>query len=179
MIDNRRWIALFSHTGSEIVNISNRLGYDPDLIITNNKPGTDTIHEGIRDVVYTKSKPSAEDYESLFEGDPIVTLHGWMRIVPGSVCDNHTIYNLHPGLIDEYPELKGKDPQQQVFNMLNTPSHVGCVIHRATAQLDDGPITMSRRVTNHYATPNVLVKALHEMAGDMWVDFFENKLYMQ
>lgn len=177
MIDNRRWIALFSHTGSEIVNISNRLGTTPDTIITNNQPGTDVIHEGIRDVVYTKSKPVAEDYETLFEDDPIVTLHGWMRIVPGSVCDNHEIYNLHPGLIDDYPELKGKDPQQQVFDMLNPPAHVGCVIHRATACLDDGPIIMSRRVVNHYATPNTLIKALHEMAGDMWIDFFENRLY--
>lgn len=177
MIDNRRWIAMFSHTGSEIVNISNRLGTSPDTIITNNQPGTDVIHEGIRDVVYTKSKPVAEDYETLFEDDPIVTLHGWMRIVPGSVCDNHEIYNLHPGLIDDYPELKGKDPQQQVFDMLNPPAHVGCVIHRATACLDDGPIIMSRRVVNHYATPNTLIKALHEMAGDMWVDFFENRLY--
>ena len=177
MIDNRRWIAMFSHTGSEIVNISNRLGTSPDTIITNNQPGTDVIHEGIRDVVYTKSKPVAEDYETLFEDDPIVTLHGWMRIVPGSVCDNHEIYNLHPGLIDDYPELKGKDPQQQVFDMLNPPAHVGCVIHRATACLDDGPIIMSRRVVNHYATPNTLIKALHEMAGDMWIDFFENRLY--
>jgi len=108
MIDNRRWIAMFSHTGSEIVNISNRLGITPDTIITNNQPGTDTIHEGIRDVVYTKSKPVAEDYETLFEDDPIVTLHGWMRIVPGSVCDNHEIYNLHPGLIDDYPELNAR-----------------------------------------------------------------------
>ena len=179
MIGNRKWIALFSHTGSEIVNITNRLGTAPDLIITNNKPGTDTIHEGIRDVTYTAAKPTVEEYESLFEQDSIVTLHGWMRIVPGSICDNYDIYNLHPGLIDEYPELKGKDPQQQVFNMLNTPSHVGCVIHRATAELDAGPIVMTRRVINHYATPNILINVLHEMASDMWVDFFESELYLK
>ena len=32
-----RWIALFSQTGSEIVDIANQLGVWPDRIFTNNK----------------------------------------------------------------------------------------------------------------------------------------------
>ena len=183
MIDNRPWIALFSQTGSEIVNISKRLGKYPDIIVTNQPKTSTNINSTILkacksdELVTLPKKPTAEEYDKIFIDDAIITLHGWLRIIPGSVCDKYTIYNLHPGLIDEYPELKGKDPQQQVFNMLNTPKHVGCVIHRATAELDGGPILTSRRVINHYASPNNLIKGLHEMASDMWVDFFERKIY--
>ena len=34
----KTWIALFSQTGSEIVNISKKLERRPDLVITNNRP---------------------------------------------------------------------------------------------------------------------------------------------
>ena len=33
----RPWIAFFSQTGSEIVNISQALGREPDLIVTNKR----------------------------------------------------------------------------------------------------------------------------------------------
>ena len=35
---DRPWIAFFSQTGSEIVDIIDRLGKQPDLIITNHRP---------------------------------------------------------------------------------------------------------------------------------------------
>jgi len=177
MIDNRPWIALYSHTGSEIYNISNRLSTQPDLVITNNSTGNDKL---TCQCVKTSPRPEAVDYRTIFEtidSNPIVTLHGWMRIVPGEICEEYDIYNLHPGLITQYPELKGKDPQEQVFNTLNIPQYVGCVIHRATEELDSGEIIMSRRVLNTYPSVKLLTHALHDMAGDMWVDFFERKLY--
>ena len=34
----KNWIALFSQTGSEIADISEKLGKSPDLVITNNRP---------------------------------------------------------------------------------------------------------------------------------------------
>ena len=34
----KTWIALFSQTGSEIVNVSKRLDRRPDLVITNDRP---------------------------------------------------------------------------------------------------------------------------------------------
>jgi folate-dependent phosphoribosylglycinamide formyltransferase PurN len=175
MIDGREWIALFSHTGSEIVNISNRLGFGPDRVITN-KMGT--VHRDLNHCTRTRPKPDDQDYQLLFaDKEPIITLHGWMRIIPGSICEEYDIYNLHPGLITQYPELKGKDPQERVFTTLNIPQYVGCVIHRATEELDSGEIIMSRRVLNTYPSVKLLTHALHDMAGDMWVDFFEKKLY--
>lgn len=177
MIDGRPWIALYSHTGSEICNIAKQLESQPDLVITNSEQVNKKI---TAHTVKTSSRPSAVDYRTIFDtvdSNPIVTLHGWMRIVPGEICDEYEIYNLHPGLITQYPELKGKDPQERVFNMLNIPQYVGCVIHRAVAEVDSGEIIMSRRVLNTYPSAQILSHALHDMAGDMWVDFFEKRLY--
>lgn len=176
MIAGRPWIAMYSHTGSEIKNISKKLGYQPDLVITNN------INPGLswKQCINTARKPSVQDYRAVFnqtDGEPIITLHGWMRIIPPEICEEYMVYNLHPGLITENPELKGKDPQQRVFEMLNMPQYVGCVIHRATATLDDGPVIMSRRVLNTYPNVSTLTDVLHSMAGDMWIDFINNRLY--
>jgi len=179
----KKWIALFSHTGSEIVNISNELGRWPDKIITNKPPGSEDIHEGIRDVCYTSAKPKVQNYRQLFDGDAIITLHGWMRIIPGSICNEYEIYNLHPGLISEYPELKGKDPQKRVFENdytlrggVKEYSKVGCVIHKCSPLVDSGTMIMERSTGNSYSGEATLTDALHEMAEDMWVQLLEDKL---
>jgi len=176
MTRDRPWIALYSHTGSEIVNVSKKLGALPDLVVTNNDRSLIHVKHSLR----TASKPSAVDYRTVFDTvgeNPIVTLHGWMRIIPGEICEEYDIYNLHPGLITKYPELKGKDPQQRVFEMLNSPQYVGCVLHRAIAEVDAGDIIMTRSVFNTYMSVHTLTDVLHEMAGSMWVDFFERELY--
>ena len=36
---------------------------------------------------------------------------------PGEVCEKRNIYNGHPGLITQYPQLKGKDPQQKAIDL--------------------------------------------------------------
>ncbi len=179
----RKWIAMFSHTGSEIVNISKEIGKIPAKVITNADPNSKNIHPEIRkfpEVIFTKANPKPIDYDRFF-GDvdhALISLHGWMRIVPGSVCEKYEIWNLHPGLITEYPELKGKDPQKKVFeNKQKTYDNVGCVIHRAIAEVDSGDIFMERSTRNNYNSPKILEKYLHGMAGDMWVDFLNHKLY--
>ena len=113
-----KWIAFFSQTGSEIADISEALGQAPDVIITNDRPEhLRTIDERIEKQGYFTwaNKPTEEDYISLLEAypDAVVTLHGWLRIVPPYVCERSNIYNGHPGLITKYPELKGKDPQEK------------------------------------------------------------------
>jgi folate-dependent phosphoribosylglycinamide formyltransferase PurN len=176
MISNRPWIALFSHTGSEVVSISRKLGFQPDLIVTNNTESKIAA----KHVVSTASKPTVHDYRTIFnlvDDHPIITLHGWMRIIPDPICKEYDIFNLHPGLITEYPELKGKDPQEKVFSMMEPPQHVGCVIHKAVGEVDSGPVIMSRRVYNTYPSISMLTDVLHEMAGGMWIDFIEKQLY--
>jgi len=98
-----------------------------------------------------------------------------LRIIPDDICKHYEILNLHPGLITRYPELKGKDPQWRVFDMFNLPSRVGCVIHRAVAEVDSGEVLMERSSHNHYPNGDVLCRHLHWMASDMWVDYLETQ----
>ena len=55
--------------------------------------------------------------------------------------------------------------------MLNLPTRVGCVLHRAIAEVDSGEVLMERSSHNHYPNGDVLSRHLHWMASDMWVDY--------
>ena len=170
------WVTFFSHTGSEIVNISNELGRWPDKVITNNLPGSDHIHEAL-DVIYLPDRPSLGDYVKHINPGDIVTLHGWMRIVPQELCKQMDIYNLHPGLITKYPELKGADPQKKVFNSNKDYKEVGCVLHEVIPEVDEGKVLMSTQVYNNFYSEKLLSKKLHDIAKDMWVQFLKTKLH--
>jgi len=62
----RPWIAFFSQTGSEIVNISQALGREPDLIVTNDRPDhLRKINEGIELCYMMPNKPTLEDYQEV------------------------------------------------------------------------------------------------------------------
>jgi folate-dependent phosphoribosylglycinamide formyltransferase PurN len=174
LLENKKWVAFFSHTGNEIYNVSKAIGRFPDRIVTNNPPDSKHVNKKLLnkvDVVYTRDRPDEEDYDRVIWTDSIVTLHGWMRIVPKRICKDYEIYNLHPGLISKYPELKGADPQDRIYNSTKTYKDVGCVIHKVTSKLDAGKILFERSTFNHYPGKEMLTKALHEIAGDMWKDF--------
>lgn len=169
----RKWIALFSHTGREIAEVSKRLNIEPYRIVTNKPADDDSIYENLNGITFVGNKPTITDYDAFLEPDALITMHGWMRIVPPEICEKYEIINLHPGLITRYPELKGKDPQEQVFQMLNPPSRVGCVIHRATAELDSGEVMMERSTANTFSSAKQLSSYLHNMAWSMWEDFLK------
>lgn len=172
-----KWVALFSHTGNEIANISTRLNVWPNIIITNQSPGKHINSDVLsKEITYVNNKPGESMYSQLTSDADIVTLHGWMRIVPKVACKSIKMFNLHPGLITEYPELKGKDPQSRVLNQTKTYTKVGCVIHKVTSELDGGEVVMERSLGNHFYSEEQLTKSLHDMASDMWVDFLIDKL---
>lgn len=171
-----KWTALFSHTGREIYNISKQLGRFPDKVITNNPPGQPGLCEKIkkRELLHVSNRPSADEYMSFLDNEHIITLHGWMRIVPEIICENFDIVNLHPGLITKYPELKGKDPQKRVAEEeTKTYSKIGCVIHKVTPTVDDGEVILERSTRNPNTGEKAVVDTLYEMASGMWVDFFD------
>tara|TARA_R110002110_G_scaffold135418_5_gene319470 strand:+ start:664 stop:1212 length:549 start_codon:yes stop_codon:yes gene_type:complete len=174
----RDWIALFSHTGTEIANVANRLKIMPRRSITNNTPGDPEgkVTSRVPHIMYVRGTPTEDEYNSFLTPEALVTMHGWMRIVPESICNEYEIYNLHPGLITKYPDLKGKDPQEKVFKMNNPPEHVGCVIHKAVGEVDSGEIYMERSTRNVFPSCDRLTEYLHDMASDMWVDFLTHKL---
>ena len=175
---NRNWVALFSQTGSEIQQISEQLGRYPNVIICNRQDGLDEINPnliGKSMIIFTEPKPTVDEYLHHIKEDDIATMHGWLRIVPGEVCEKREIYNGHPGLITEYPQLKGKDPQQKAIDL--GLEYSGCILHRATAELDGGPIIdQSDKVTIEGKTSSEVFTDLHKASVDLWIDFLKDKL---
>lgn len=178
---NKPWIALFSQTGSEIYNISRRLSRFPDIIITNNN--INGINKELfefykksdsKRMIVLDNKPTVADYEKVFGElkNPIITLHGWLRIIPEEICEKYTIYNGHPGLITKYPELKGFNPQERAIKY----SEIGCVIHEVIPEVDEGKILAEKSVTNIGHTKNEIIEILHELSGDLWIQFLKEKI---
>ena len=173
------WIAFFSQTGGEIADISKSLGRWPDLIITNERPEhLRTIDERVEKQGYFTwaNKPTEEDYIATLEKypDAIVTLHGWLRVVPAYVCERSKIYNGHPGLITEYPELKGKDPQIRAFE--GKYPVAGAVLHKVVAGVDEGKIIMEERFNAHNLELDDLFRILRHRSLYMWVNFLKKVL---
>ena len=182
-----RWVAFFSQTGSEIVEISRRLNRTPDLIVTNNRPShLRKIHPEILKLspalAITPNKPDVIDYLQRLRhmsGEPnqtLITLHGWLRIVPEEIIEMYPhIYNGHPGLITRYPELKGKDPQKKAWDLgLNTS---GSVIHKVTAGVDEGPIVDFKEIPIRNLSLDQLFDNLHKTSIDLWVNFLKRNWF--
>ena len=174
-----RWITFFSQTGSEIADLSEEMGRWPDIIITNERPEhLRTIDPRIEKQGYFTwaNKPTEEDYIELLEANPnaIVTLHGWLRIVPEYVCERSKIYNGHPGLITKYPELKGKDPQIRAFE--GKYKTAGAVLHKVSGGVDEGEVILSREFKTSGLDLDDLFRILREKALEMWYILLKNLL---
>ena len=171
-----KWVALFSQTGSEIYEVSRRLGRFPDHVVTN-KQSWDGINKDLVDhtiICYVDNKPDVEQYDFNLREDAIITLNGWLRIVPQEVCEKYEIYNGHPGLITRYPELKGKDPQEKAFNLGH--EEAGCVIHEVVPAVDAGKILKENSIKIKSLPLNDVYSKLHDVSVNLWVDFLKEKL---
>ena len=180
----RPWVTFFSQTGTEIHDLSNALGVYPDLIVTNkldfkgvNKELLSTTQfreHKLNKTILTvlPNKPAVEDYVKILKAfyNPIITLHGYLRIIPKEICEKYEIYNLHPGLIDKYPSLKGFNPQERAF--AEGYKLAGCVIHKVTPGVDEGEILMSQGVGIEGMTLDGVYGALRDTALDLWKSFF-------
>ena len=178
-MDKKPWITFFSQTGAEIADISEAIGRWPDRIITNDRPEhLRTIDPRIEKQGYFtfNNKPTQEEYLELLEQfpDAIVTLHGWLRVVPEYVCERSKIYNGHPGLITEYPELKGKDPQVRAFE--GKYPVAGAVIHHVTPGVDEGKVIMEERFNAWNLELDDLFRILRDRSLFMWCKFLKKVL---
>ena len=123
------------------------------------------------------NKPTLEDYQEVLSKDdnPLVTLHGWLRIVPEEIANNYEVYNGHPGLITMYPDLKGKDPQVKAWEAHYKT--VGSVIHRVTAGVDEGPVVMERAFTfERKPMLSTMYEVLHNISTELWLKFFRERI---
>ena len=171
------WVTFFSQTGSEIYNIASRLDRAPGLIFTNNEDHS-TWHPGLRELnsifVVGKHKQLMSTLMEINE-PPLVTLHGYLRILPAEVVSQFEVINGHPGDIIKYPELKGKDPQAKAIE-LGLPS-TGVVLHKAVAEVDAGEILKYQERTIHAGTTTEqLILDLKAIQLDLWCELLRERL---
>jgi len=174
------WIALFSNTGSELKRICDHFDIWPTSVITNNFNSDDWRHNIPEDIV-TMMSPSAihAGFKHMYKRQ-FVTLHGYMRILPPEACEMHDVYNGHPGAINLYPELKGKDPQERVWNDLGKYEFIGSVVHKVTEELDGGEIVSKVFCENTCISKEELYNTIRETSFRSWKNFlsthFEREL---
>lgn len=180
-VDNN-WIAFFSQSGTEINNIISHTGKVPAAIITNrqNDTGLNVYLKALKDDgavnwIMLPKNPEVKDYKKALKPfkNPLITLHGYLRIIPKEICKKYkNIYNLHPGLITEYPDLKGKDPQIRAMQA-GYPT-AGAVIHKVIPAVDDGEIVMSHAINIQGLEEKEVFDRLHLLGSIMWYDFFQS-----
>lgn len=177
------WIAFFSQTGSEIVNLASQLNTVPNLIVTNNVEDKIKFHPGIRKINSTIMSGQHDIIMNYFKScsiydlkNTIITLHGYLRILPPEVCERFKIYNGHPGAIHLYPELKGKDPQERVWNEKEKYPIIGSVVHKCTPELDGGEIVTSIVTNNTCNSKEEVYDTLKMTSMQAWLKFFDENL---
>jgi len=176
----KNWIALFSQTGSEIADLSEGIKRKPDFVITNaNVDDVDSrVHVDFR--INNEEAKTLDILEDLdFNIDKtLITLNGWLRIVPANKCDMYNIYNGHPGLITKYPELKGKDPQQRAWDNIDNYNEVGSVVHRVVKEVDAGEVICEETVpTKYIGSLDATYDALRTTSFTAWYRFLKKRLY--
>jgi methionyl-tRNA formyltransferase len=183
-------VVFFSRSGQEIYDVCLWFKRWPDLIVTNQRdwgkvyPGLKYLWEGkiiantrwrvIRTPVTLKHYTEA--LRTFDPADTLVTLHGWLRIVPAEICDKWQVFNNHPGDIITHPELKGKDPQNKVWDNMQKYPTIGSVVHRVTAGIDEGPIVERVTNTNRATTKEELYDDLRHTSYQAWIKFLKDRL---
>ena len=183
---SKKWIAFFSQTGAEIVEVSRRLGHVPDLIVTNKdftkeppcNAFTDMTTNHLIAVEHLTKKPQLQEYEdvvqrhkSLFD-NCVITLHGYLRIIPAELCNQFCILNSHPGDIVNHPELRGFNPQEKAFNL--ELESTGVTLHKVVPEVDAGPIISLRTASIKDLTLDEVYKNLHDISIAQWCDVLKD-----
>jgi len=172
-----KWVALFSRSGSELASLTSTLGTCPDMTITTNH-NHDTWSEAIHLLPRVAIMKSKDIHNMLDNRNErlLITMHGYLRILPPAVCSKHFVFNGHPGDIIKYPELKGKDPQKKAIELKLIST--GYVIHRATEELDGGDIYRFTRVDiTSDTTEDALCNYLRDVGVRLWTDFMTDVLW--
>jgi len=183
------WKTFFSQSGSEIYEISKNIGRFPDAIITNkniedmDKINPDLLERCFDRFIFLPKKPTVEEYREAIRNADIITLHGYLRILPPQICGRFRIYNGHPGLITKFPELKGKDPQAKVwYKHFEKPYKLhGHVIHEVIPEVDAGKVVSekefySESIYKEFNSLNDYIIRLHKLAIENWVGFMRKSL---
>ena len=176
------WITFFSQTGSEIVELSNSIKRKPDLLVTNNFEEKIKFHPVVRElgvtIMFAKHDMImnySRNQVMYNVSETLISLHGYLRILPADICERYEIYNGHPGAIDLFPELKGKDPQEKVWQDNEKYNIIGSVVHKCTAELDGGDVLKAVHLRNRNSTKEDLYASLKMTSLSAWNFFMREK----
>lgn len=177
-----KWIAFFSQTGSEIVELSKKLNRKPIFVVTNNFEEKIKFHPGVRELGVTIMSAKHDIIMEYFRNqkvlnvsEVIISLHGYLRVLPADICQQYEVYNGHPGAIDIYSELKGKNPQEKVWQDNDKYDIIGSVVHRCTAELDGGDVLKSVHLSNRNYSRDELYSSLKMTSLAAWNFFMREK----
>lgn len=185
-----KWYSLFSHTGSETeaLHLSEEVPLRLEAAITDNWDYNGNL-DGVVTRLYRLA--SREDINwllkqpHLVEDSSLITLNGYMGIIPADVLQNLRergckVYNIHPAPIQHYPELRGKDPQERMYEGIQAGKYeyIGVVIHEVDAGVDTGKIVhWVLQLADPYMTKDELYERLHELGTQAWESFFKERMY--
>ena len=186
-----KWYGLFSHTGKELEILAAK-DHDWDVrletVITNNMEyNGKLISQGVRTYKLATLKEInwLLKMPHIIEDNSLITLNGYMGIVPSDVLRNLKlrgckVYNIHPAPIQLYPELRGKDPQERMYEGIQKReyNYIGVVIHEVDEGVDTGKIVhWVLQMADHNMTKDELYERLHELGTQAWESFFRERMY--
>lgn len=186
-----KWYGLFSHTGKELEMLAG-MDHDWDLrldsVITDNMDYSGNLSSKGVMVLKVASRQDVNwllKQPQYVEDDSIVTLNGYMGIVPADVLHNLKVrgckvYNIHPAPIQMYPELKGKDPQERMYEGIQRReyNYIGVVIHEVDEGVDTGKVVhWVLQLADHGMTKGELYTRLRELGVHAWESFFRERMY--
>lgn len=173
------WYSLFSHTGSETKAVMEQLS---DELLLRKVLTTNMDYAGQLPMVLRFRKADWINQWLMQPGNvepnSIVTLNGYMRILPEEVI-NHlhsigcTVLNIHPAPIQLYPDLRGKDPQERLYEGIQSGKYgfIGVVIHEVDAGVDTGKIVnWELQFADPSMSKDKLYECLHDMGTRLWVE---------
>lgn len=180
----RPWVVLFSRSGKEIADLYEQTGRMPDAVLTNNlnmntwdarlQPGC-PIQYPIFIPFEERKDYVADTLREPHYRDALITLHGYMKIIPKDLCESREIWNGHPGLINYYSELRGKDPQEKTWENISSYQFIGSVVHRVTDKIDDtSTIKNYCMVNNTCKSKEDLYNTLRRTSLVSWLQFFDD-----
>lgn len=176
---SKPWVLLFSRTGLEAADLLLRIRPDKTRVYTTRKEPSPHFPNPRSEYAPFHVKPEQINKALQVVKEPtLVTLHGYMRILPAEVIQNPNliILNSHPGDILDFPELKGKDPQKKALEL--GLDHTGVVIHRVTEDLDAGPvIKVSRLLINKNEDEQSLSNRLRLLSIQLWLQVLKEQLH--
>lgn len=176
-----KWYSLFSHTGKETEAVKSLVGSYVELkrAVTTNMDYRGALHP-------VKLATGTEVNQWLMtpgniEPGSVITLNGYMRILPTRVLQylhsiNCRVLNIHPAPISMYPELRGMDPQERLYEGIQEGKYgyIGTVIHEVDAGVDTGHIVnWAFELADRSMSKGTLYKHLHDQGTVLWAEVFE------